>query len=65
MMEIKLSLSLDTVNACLSGLGKLPFEFSAQHVNIIQSQAGPQVEAEQKKQQAAQQEEIPTAGLTD
>jgi hypothetical protein len=46
-MQIKLDLHIDSVNAILTGLGKLPYEFSAQHINVIQQQAGPQVEAAQ------------------
>jgi hypothetical protein len=60
-MEIKLSLTLDTVNACLTALGKLPFEFAAQHINILQAQAGPQVEAAQKRESSTEE----NVGLTD
>lgn len=51
-MNFKLELSLDTVNACLTALGKLPYEFAAQHINTIQQQAGPQFEAAQAAAQA-------------
>jgi len=51
-MQIKLDLHLDTVNAALTALGKLPYEYAAQHINIIQQQAGPQFEAAQAAAQA-------------
>jgi hypothetical protein len=54
-MKIKLDLHIDTVNAALTGLGKLPFEVSAQHITVIQQQAVPQVEA--LKAQASQADE--------
>jgi hypothetical protein len=46
-MQIKLDLHLDTVNAALTALGKLPYEFAAQHILAIQQQAAPQFEAAQ------------------
>lgn len=46
-MQIKLDLHLDVVNAVLTALAKLPYEQSAPVINIIQQQAGPQVEAAQ------------------
>lgn len=57
-MQIKLDLHIDTVNAALTGLGKLPFEFAAQYVQIIQQQAAPQVE--KAKAEANAQTELPT-----
>jgi len=51
-MQIKLDLHIETVNAALTGLGKLPFEFSAQHITVIQQQAAPQVEAAQQEAKA-------------
>ena len=51
-MQIKLDLHIDTVNAALTGLGKLPFEFAAQHVQVIQQQAAPQVEKAQAEANA-------------
>lgn len=61
-MQIKLDLHLETVNAALTALGKLPYEFAAQHINVIQQQAAPQVEAAQAaaKQEAANAEQPPT-----
>jgi hypothetical protein len=61
-MQIKLDLHLETVNACLTALGKLPYEFAAQHINVIQQQAGPQFEAAQAAANAEAQE---PAGLSD
>jgi hypothetical protein len=61
-MQIKLDLHLDTVNACLTALGKLPYEFAAPHINILQQQAGPQFEAAQAAAKAEAQE---SAGLSD
>jgi hypothetical protein len=61
-MQIKLDLHLETVNACLTALGKLPYEFAAQHINVIQQQAGPQFEAAQA---AANTEAQEPAGLSD
>jgi hypothetical protein len=63
-MQIKLDLHLETVNACLAALGKLPYEFAAQHINVIQQQAGPQFEAAQAaaKAEAEAQESV---GLSD
>jgi hypothetical protein len=51
-MQIKLDLHIETVNAALTGLGKLPFEQSAQHINIIQQQAAPQVQAAEQEAKA-------------
>lgn len=48
-MQIKLDLNIETVNAALTGLGKLPYEFSAQHITAIQQQAVPQFEAAQQE----------------
>ena len=64
-MQIKLDLHIETVNAALTGLGKLPFEFSAQHITVIQQQAAPQVEAAQKEAANKTEEDIPAVGLTD
>lgn len=65
-MQIKLDLHIETVNAALTGLGKLPFEFSAQHITVIQQQAAPQVEAAQQEAKANKiEEDIPSVGLTD
>ena len=44
-MQIKLDLHLDTVNAALTALGKLSYEYAAPHINVIQQQAAPQFEA--------------------
>lgn len=63
-MQIKLDLHLETVNACLTALGKLPYEFAAQHINVIQQQAAPQFEAAQVAAKAEQAEQ-PAAGLSD
>ena len=51
-MQIKLDLHIDTVNAALTGLGKLPFEYSAQHITVIQQQATPQVQAAEQEAKA-------------
>jgi hypothetical protein len=40
------------VNAALTGLGKLPFEYSAQHITVIQQQAAPQVQAAEQEAKA-------------
>jgi len=40
------------VNAALTGLGKLPFEYSAQHITAIQQQAAPQVQAAEQEAKA-------------
>jgi len=58
-MKIKLDLHIDTVNAALTGLGKLPFEFSAQHITVIQQQAAPQVEALQAQVPQANEAQLP------
>lgn len=60
-MQIKLDLHIDTVNTIMGALGKLPYDMSAQHIDIIRQQAGPQVEAAQA---AAKAEQEP-AGLSD
>jgi hypothetical protein len=52
-MQIKLDLHIDTVNTLLTGLAKLPYEQSAPHINVIQQQAAPQVEAAQAAAQDA------------
>jgi hypothetical protein len=51
-MQIKLDLHLDVVNAVLTALAKLPYEQSAPVINLIQQQAGPQVEAAQAEAKA-------------
>ncbi len=51
-MQIKLDLHIETVNAALTGLGKLPSEVAAQHINAIQKQAVPQFEAAQQEAKA-------------
>ncbi len=51
-MQIKLDLHIETVNAALTGLGKLPFEYSAQHITVIQQQATPQVQAAEQEAKA-------------
>jgi hypothetical protein len=51
-MQIKLDLHIETVNAALTGLGKLPFEYSAQHITVIQQQAAPQVQAAEQEAKA-------------
>jgi hypothetical protein len=48
-MNITLNLHIDTVNAALTGLGELPYKAVAPHINEIQRQAIPQVEAAQAK----------------
>lgn len=53
-MQIKLDLHIDVVNAILTALSKLPYEFAAQHINTIQQQAGPQVQAAQAEQPPAE-----------
>lgn len=64
-MQIKLDLHIETINAALTGLGKLPYEFAAQHINAIQQQAVPQFEAAQKEAANKTEEDIPSVGLTD
>lgn len=57
-MNITLNLHIDTVNAALTGLGELPYKAVAPHINEIQRQAIPQVEAAQAmpKEDALQME---------
>lgn len=64
-MQIKLDLHIETVSAALTGLGKLPYEFAAQHINAIQQQAVPQFKAAQKEAANKREEDIPVVGLTD
>ena len=42
---IKFDFTIDQINAILSGLAKAPAEFSMFGIQLIQEQAGPQVEA--------------------
>lgn len=58
-MNITLTLHIDTVNAILTGLGELPYKAAAPHVNEIQRQAIPQVEAAQRKNPEPEQMELP------
>jgi len=51
-MQIKLDLHIDVVNAVLTALAKMPYEQSAPVINLIQQQAGPQVEAAQAEAKA-------------
>lgn len=62
-MQIKLDLHIETVNACLTALSKLPYEVAAQHISVIQQQAAPQFEAAQAAAKAEQAEQ--SAGLSD
>ena len=62
-MNITLNLHLDTVNAALTGLGELPYKAAAPHINEIQRQAIPQVEAAQRKNQEPEQMELPFEDL--
>ena len=66
-MQIKLDLHIDTVNAMLTALGKLPYEFAAPHIATLQQQAGPQVQAAQQaaKADAVDAATVAAAGLTD
>lgn len=60
-MNIKLNLHIDTVNAALTGMGELPYKAVAPHINEIQRQATPQVEAAQAAQavEASTKMELP------
>jgi len=58
-MNITLNLHIDTVNAALTALGELPFKAVAPHINEIQRQAIPQVEAAQRKNPEPEQMELP------
>jgi hypothetical protein len=63
-MNITLNLHIDTVNAALTGMGELPYKAVAPHINEIQRQAIPQVEAAQavevvKQKKADAQMELP------
>lgn len=49
-MQIKLDLHIDAVNAVLTALSKMPYEYSAPLINEIQKQAGPQVETKEQGQ---------------
>lgn len=60
-MQIKLDLHIDSVNACLTALSKLTYEFAKPHIDIITQQATPQVQAAQAP---AEDEEI-AVGLSD
>lgn len=64
-MNITLNLHIDTVNAALTGLGELPYKAVAPHINEIQRQAIPQVEAAQAAQaaEAYTQMELPLEDL--
>lgn len=66
-MLITLNLHIDTVNAALTGLGELPYKAVAPHINEIQRQAIPQVEAAQaaqaEQQQSPAQMELPLEDL--
>jgi hypothetical protein len=59
MSTINLSLPLDTVNAALVALAKFPYEQAQPHIDLIRSQAEPQVQA------AADAESEQTLGGTD
>lgn len=36
MNEITVNVPLETVNACLQALAKMPYEFSASHIALLQ-----------------------------
>jgi hypothetical protein len=42
---IKFEFTIDEINGILSGLGKSPAEFSMFGIQLIQEQAGPQIQA--------------------
>lgn len=52
--KVKLELTLDEVNIVLMGLVKLPYETSAQVVDIVRIQASDQVQKMQQQQSAPQ-----------
>ena len=60
-MNITLNLHIDTVNMMLTGMGELPYKAAAPHINEIQRQAIPQVEAARakKEEEDAMQMELP------
>jgi hypothetical protein len=64
-MNITLNLHIDTVNMMLTGMGELPYKAAAPHINEIQRQAIPQVEAAQAAQAAkdSAQMELPLEDL--
>lgn len=64
-MQIKLDLHIETVNAALTGLGKLSYEFAAQHIKAIQQQAVPQFEAAQQAAKEEAEQSSVSAGLND
>jgi hypothetical protein len=69
MTTINLSLPLDTVNAALIALSKLPYEQVNAHIDLIHRQAEPQAraaaEAAQQSQQLDIEELAEETGLTD
>jgi len=48
MNTIKLEFTLDQLNVVMASLGKMPYESVFPLVELIRTQAGPQVEAQQK-----------------
>lgn len=56
MNKIKFEFTIDEVNGILNGLGKAPAEISMYGIQLIQTQAGPQVDAIRKAEEEAKNE---------
>ena len=57
MQELNVTIPVDTINFCLSALGKLPYEVSQPHIELLRSRASAALAA------AQQQPELSAAGM--
>ena len=53
-MEVTITLPVETINACIAALAKLPYEHTHMHIDLLKARA---TESMQAAAQAAQQEE--------
>lgn len=53
MHPLNINIPLDTVNAAIQALFKMPYEFAAPHIQLLQARAQEAVQAYEAAQQAA------------
>ena len=53
MNEITVTLPIETINASLHALTKMPYEFAQPHIDLIRDRAATSMQEAQKKRQAS------------
>jgi hypothetical protein len=53
VQELKVTLPVDTINACLAALSKMPYEFAQPHIDMVRGRAS------QAMTESQQQPELP------